>query len=103
MLIRHVTNSLTRYCDGELPAADVQRVEAHLAACADCRTALDEVRFSARVVRELRGISAPSSVWHGIDAALSSDARVPHVNLAARWAFAAVLLFAVAGTAYWWT
>lgn len=102
---RHVEKLLTRYCDGELSAADVQRVDAHLATCAECRTTLDEIRFSATLVRQLGAVSAPPSVWNAIDAALSPPQRegwfVP--GDAMRWAFACAVLLVVLTSAYRWT
>ena len=86
MFPRHVDDSLPRYCDGDLSAADRQRVDAHLATCARCRTALEEIRFSANVVRQLKVISAPQSVWNGIVAA-GPQTRRPRAG-AYRWAFA---------------
>ena len=98
MLTRHVEHLLTRYCDGDLPAADVQRVDAHLATCARCRSAHEDIRFSTALVRQLSTVTAPPSVWTGIDAALSQPRRdgwlVPGV--AVRWAFACVVLLAAA-------
>jgi hypothetical protein len=102
MFTRHVVNSLTRYCDGELGAADVQRVEGHLAACAECRAALEEIRFSATLVRQLSTVSAPASVWNEIDAALSHARPSPGFQFAPRVALACVLILAVGGSAYWW-
>ena len=102
---RHVEKLLTRYCDGELSAADVQRVDAHLATCAACRTTLDEIRFSATLVRQLGAVSAPPSVWNAIDAALSPPQRegwfVP--GDAMRWALACAVLLVVLTSVYRWT
>jgi predicted anti-sigma-YlaC factor YlaD len=101
MFTRHVDDSLPSYCDGELSGADRQRVDAHLASCARCRTTLEEIRFSATVVRQLKVISAPPSVWNGIDEALSasSDRRSGVSRL--RWAFACGVVLMVVGTVFW--
>ena len=103
MFTRHVDDSLPRYCDGELSAADRRRVDAHLATCAHCRTALEEIQFSANVVRQLKVISAPPSVWNGIDAALSAPNRTRSIAFAPRWAFAFIVVLVAAGAAYWVT
>ena len=103
LFTRHVVDSLTRYCDGELRDAERQRVDAHLASCTRCRTALDEIQFSARLVRELSTVSAPASVWNGIDAALSEPHRGFASQFALRWAFVCVLVLGVGISAYWWT
>jgi hypothetical protein len=101
MFTRHVDDVLPRYCDGELSAADRRRVDAHLATCAQCRTVLDEIQFSATVVRQLKVISAPPSVWNGIDAALSTPHRTRFIAFMPRWAFACFVVLAAAGAAYW--
>ena len=103
MFNRHIDRSLTRYCDGELTAGERQRVNDHLASCAACRAALDEIQFSARLVRQLSTVIAPSSVWRGIDSALSEPGRGIQGRLAVRWAFACVLVLAVGVGGYWWT
>ena len=92
MFTRHVEKSLTVYCDGELSAADRQRVDAHLATCARCRTALDAIRFSAAAVRELGAVSAPPAVWQGIEAALD-EPRSEGIRVGAlQWAAACGVL-----------
>jgi anti-sigma factor RsiW len=77
MLTRHVEDLLARYCDGDLPDADRRRVDAHLSTCARCRTALEEIQFSAKLVRQLRIVSAPPSVWEGIERASASKPPSP--------------------------
>ena len=99
---RHVVGSLTRYSDGELDPDEKQRVDAHLAVCAQCRAALDEIQFSVRLVRQLTTVSAPPSVWNGIDSALLEPARSFRSQLAVRWAFACVLTLAIGAGGYWW-
>ena len=104
MLNRHVERLLTPYADGELSPAEGRRVDAHLARCAHCRRTLDEIRFSASLVRQLGTVTAPASVWKEIEHALSQPARqrwlVPGVTL--RWAAAFVVVLAVAAGSYWW-
>ena len=105
MLSRHVERLLTRYCDGELSVADVQRVDAHLDGCARCRATLEEIRFSASLVRQLSAVSAPPAVWSRIEAALVQPERRSWLGPVAglRWATACLVILAVAGSAYWWT
>ena len=103
MFNRHVESSLARYCDGDLSAGERQRVDAHLATCARCRTALDEIQFSLRLVRQLSTVSAPASVWNGIDSALAEPRGSFQGRQAMRWAFACVLVLAVGAGGYWWT
>ena len=103
MFNRHIERSLTRYCDGELDAGEKRRVDAHLASCAQCRAALDEIQFSVRLVRQLSTVSAPPSVWNGIESALSEPGRGYRGRLAMRWAFVGVLVLAIGAGGYWWT
>ncbi|HEY1307791.1 MAG TPA: zf-HC2 domain-containing protein [Vicinamibacterales bacterium] len=103
MFSRHVERSLPRYCDGDLSVAEQQRVGAHLAVCARCRSALEEVQFSAKLLEHLSTVSAPPSVWNGIESALSAPSARPSVAHGLRWAFAGVVALALAGTVYWST
>ena len=104
MLSRHVGKLLTRYNDGELSPAEAKRVDLHLASCARCRAALEEIRFSAALVRRLGAVSAPPAVWHAIEAGLSQpETRSWSLPVFTRWAFACVLLLATAVAGYWWT
>jgi anti-sigma factor RsiW len=43
------------YTGGDLPPRRAARVEAHLAACAECRSLLDELRTGQAALSELRG------------------------------------------------
>jgi putative zinc finger protein/FecR-like protein len=104
MFTRHVDDSLSRYCDGELSVVDRQRVDAHLASCARCRTTLEEIQFSASVVRQLKVVSAPPSVWNGIERAIEAGLQTRRVSASAhrlQWALACVVVLAVAVTVYW--
>ena len=103
MFTRHVERSLPRYCDGDLSAAERQRVDAHLATCARCRSALEEVQFSAKLLEQLSTVSAPPSVWNGIESALSAPGARPSVAYGRRWAFAGVVALALIGGVYWLT
>ena len=105
MLTRHVTRSLAQYADGELPAAQRGRVEAHLARCPRCSAELEAMQFSARLVRQLSAVPAPPAIWHRLDTALSSPPEVVPFQpfVAVRWASAFVLLIAFAAAGYWWT
>ena len=106
MFTKHVEDSLVRYCDDELPAGESRRVDAHLATCARCRAALEEIRFSASVIRQLEMVSAPPSVWNGVEASLSALSASSGAG-AYRWlwayAFGAMLVAGVMITAYWST
>jgi ferric-dicitrate binding protein FerR (iron transport regulator) len=111
MLTRHVEDLLARYCDGDLPDADRRRVDAHLSTCARCRTALDEIQFSAKLIRQLTIVSAPPSVWDGIERAASASKPPSRISLfvgrvfrpGVRWAIACAAVLALVVTGYWST
>ena len=48
--MEHVKEKLSEFLDRELPEAEVRLVEAHLAACAGCREALEELKAVSRLV-----------------------------------------------------
>ena len=41
--VHATTDLLSAYLDGELPAGDGERIEAHLGRCASCRAELDSL------------------------------------------------------------
>jgi predicted anti-sigma-YlaC factor YlaD len=103
MFTRHVDHVLARYSDGEVSATERRRVDAHLASCAHCREVLEEIEFSAGLMRQVTTVGAPPSVWHGIDAALSEPQRSSRAPFFIRWAPACALILAIGVSAYWWT
>jgi len=56
------TDRLSDYADGELDAAERAAVEAHLAGCAPCRTALDELGAVAARAKALSDPAPPDIV-----------------------------------------
>ena len=52
---------LSAYIDGELPSAEAQQLEAHLASCAECRRELDELRQLRTLLRALPSPRPPRS------------------------------------------
>ena len=104
MFTRHVRKSLARYVDNELPAGDRARVEAHVAVCADCRRTLDQIQLSASLVRGLKRVTAPPSVWASIEQGLTDrPLRRPWLSLpTVQWIGACALVLIAAGSAYLW-
>lgn len=100
MFNRHVKEQLASYLDGELPAAERQRVERHLAACEACRIDCDQVRTGMWMIGALPLVPAPAAIWNAIDAAAHQTRpraewlrfRIP--------ALAAVLIVAIAAILY---
>ncbi len=98
---------LVAWLDGESGADDTARVEAHVAACADCRREAELLRGSAALLARLPGHTAPA----GFDArvvaaaraapapATSSSGRVQRLRPQVAAAAAALVVVAVG---VWW-
>jgi hypothetical protein len=101
---------LSEYVDGDLDDATRRDLEAHLAACAECRTTRDELQ---RVVAKARGVGyhmPERDLWSRIEARVVPqrvEARVPmikprHVTMSVwRLAAAAAIVATLAGGLAW--
>ena len=103
----HPNERLSAYLDGELDAASRTAVEAHLAACAECRADLDGLRGLVRRAQALDDRPPERDLWAGIAARLEAAGGAAVVPLEPRrrrfvftmpqLAAAAVALMAVSG------
>jgi anti-sigma factor (TIGR02949 family) len=59
---RHAVELVYDYLEGTLAAADVARLEQHLAACPPCVRYVDEVRASIEVIGRLDPEAVPADV-----------------------------------------
>ncbi len=119
MFGKHVIKFLSAYAHGELPASESERVTAHLEACRRCREEFEEVKLGIRLAECLPSVSAPDSLWDGIESSLARQSAneksarpvsLPHVRprLSFNWrrlttagAFACLALFALGGWLYY--
>ena len=99
MFTRHISRQLAAYIDGELAPRKVPRAERHLGQCGQCRAECEQVRFGMAMVEHLPPAEAPEAIWASIEVALEVSRPVRQW----RWAFAAALVLALAGVAYWRT
>lgn len=60
------TDRLSEYIDDELSAPDRARVDEHLAACAECRTVLDDLRTVVGVANRLPDTVPDRELWPGV-------------------------------------
>ncbi len=102
-----ISQLLTEYADGELPAADARRVADHLADCPDCRAELRLLSRSLDLAREVwqesaAGAAAPGTAsvkqWHTLargTAGRTRDRR--RIYVAACLAACVALLLLAAG------
>lgn len=109
------TDQLSDYLDGELPADERERVEAHLRTCAPCAAVLNDLK---RVVKRAAAVEArppQADLWAGIARGIEAGAASPAGRVtpfarrdARRFAFtlpqlaaAAAVLMAVSGGIAW--
>jgi tetratricopeptide (TPR) repeat protein len=82
------TQRLSDYLDGEdVSAAERAAMEAHLATCAACRTALAELREVARRAAILPNAPPAGDPWPGIAARIAATPRVVAMSAVRRFSF----------------
>ena len=69
----HVTDDLQLHLDGRLDPSAAARVDEHLAACAECRRAAEELRAVKSAVGTLRREAAPAGLADQVRAALDAE------------------------------
>jgi predicted anti-sigma-YlaC factor YlaD len=102
MFNRHVSRQLAAHIDGELAQPAARQVEIHVAQCGRCQAEREQVRFGMEILERLPSVEAPDAIWVSIEAAFREQRA--HRNSAARqwrWAFAASVVLALLGAAYW--
>jgi anti-sigma factor RsiW len=120
---KHLSKHLAALIDGELDPDARAQANAHLAACTECRAARERYDFAAAMMRQIRLVVAPESIWTAIDVEVRragwagrSAAAAPAWDRALksslsiqvferRWraalALAAVLVIAVGSVVFW--
>lgn len=101
MFERHVQGQLASYLDGELPLAERQRVERHLAACETCRIERDHVRFGMSIMDVLPVAQPPDAIWQAIEAGVRDVRPQPLPIRYWRQALAIAAIVAIVGIVYW--
>jgi len=93
---------LSAYMDGELSPDDAARLQAHLAACADCRALLASYERMREQLHQLPTTPVPPTLHHEIRAAIEREQRRPRwLRLSVSpvaFAFALGLMLMLAGT-----
>ena len=72
---------LSEYVDDELPADERAAVDAHLAACAECRAAVDDLRAVIARASSLPDTVPAAALWSGIAARIGSLPRSATVSV----------------------
>jgi hypothetical protein len=102
MLTRHVSRQLAAHLDGQLAPSEAQQVELHLRLCPRCQAEHEQVRRGMAMMEHLPPVEAPERVWSSIQAAFQENrSRQTPAVLRWRWAFAATVVLALGGAAYW--
>jgi len=102
MFTRHVSRQIAAHLDGQLTQPKAQQAESHLRRCPECRGAYEQVRRGMAILEHLPSVEAPEAIWASLEAAFERNQTVPRpAVLRWRWVFAAIVLLAVAGAAYW--
>jgi predicted anti-sigma-YlaC factor YlaD len=103
------TDRLSEYLDGELTASERTALEAHLMACAGCRTTLEQLRRVVARAQALDDRPPPADLWPAIAqrvgvVRLAARGRPAHRRLSftvPQLAAAAVALALLSGSAAW--
>ena len=69
-----ITDRLSEYVDGELDFAEQHEIERHLAACAECRDIVSDLRMIAARAAQLPGVLPDQDLWTGIAAQIGESA-----------------------------
>ena len=73
MRTEHVTESISRFIDGELPPDEKRLVAEHVMQCEACRREHDELKFAASLATRIPAAEAPTVVWARIEDALEGQ------------------------------
>lgn len=100
---RHIrTDDLSAYIDGRVSDSERRAIAEHIAACAECRTELAQLRATVRLLNGLRQVSPGRSFQLGMEHDRQHDRRSPVVRLlpvVRSLSVAAIILFIVASGA----
>lgn len=80
MFGNHVTSLGSSYFNGELGPREHGRVAEHLLACSKCREEFDAVKSGIRIGENIEVVTAPDSIWAGIEAGLDKQ-RSPRATI----------------------
>ncbi len=97
---KHVTQHLSAYCQGELPADLTPAVERHLANCARCQKEQQEIKRGIALAQQLQVGLAPAKLWTAVSQALAAPPRPARMN----WqpAVALLAIFAIGLGGWFW-
>jgi anti-sigma factor RsiW len=96
------TDRLSEYLDDELTADERRGLEAHLAGCADCAVALDELKRVIERAGTLPSTPPREDLWDGVASRIGGKREPRRVSFTLpQLAAASILLAVVSGGAAW--
>src|SRR5205085_4318760 len=102
MFTRHVSRQLAAVIEGQLTPQKAHEVEVHTAQCSRCRAEREQVSFGMKILEHLPLVEAPDAIWMSIEEVLQEHrSRKTWAIGWGRLAFAASLVLALVGAAYW--
>src|SRR5438552_14368718 len=75
MFRKHVSGFISAYCHEELSPEESRQVAEHLIGCSRCRVEFEEIKLGVKLTKQLPIVSAPESIWTGIEAVLGQRAK----------------------------
>jgi len=100
MQVTHVTELLSPFLDDELAPREREQVQRHLEVCPECRTQLESLRATVRLVRSLDAVRVPDGFRERVRAQVSAVRETRESRRIPRWSWqvaaaAAVLIIGV--------
>ena len=104
MFTSHISRRIAAHIDGQLEQHSARQAEIHLRQCSRCQAEFEQVKQGMALVEQLPLVSAPEAMWSAIEAAFQEQHRrkTPVIEWLWqwRWVFAASVVLAVIGAAY---
>ncbi len=112
----HVTERLSAYIDGDLEPSGRERIERHVALCAECASVLNDLERVVAAARAFEDREPAADLWPGIAARLAARTLGPVIPIDSargrgrrRFSFtmpqlaaAAIALMVLSAAAVWW-
>jgi len=96
------TDRLSEYLDNELDAGERRELEAHLTACASCRTTLDELRDVTSRAKAMNDRQPDMDLWPGIEQRIAAAGGSRRYSFSLpQLAAAGIALMVLSGGAVW--
>jgi hypothetical protein len=99
---KHVTDELSAYCHAALSAAEMRRVQQHLAHCTRCRQEYETIQRGVQFAEQLRNVQAPASLWSSVVEKIETPKPPALAFPIWKYGLAATALALMALSGWWW-